>query len=1146
MNKKDMMKYFILFFFIFLIFVILVQVGLVMADPMSVEPVIVRAIEYNPGARIYTFNCTIPPDAEPSYHWSVRAGSVLDTEFTSPLNTFTHTLNQDVMYHVGCGVFNSTGDWLTYDIHIDRRTGPYTDRPNIDILYTNVTNITASCEPNATATNYNLYWYFNHGSTHIQLSEFTNQNLINTNAPSVGVWELACGVWDIDNLQWSQSAVTMEFFTEGAAYVPNIDGCMPWGACPLIINGTSEINATLTVTKFVINNDGGILGVGDFPLFVGGVSVISGVANEFVPATYVVSETSHPNYTATISGDCAPDGTITLLPGDIKACTITNDDIGNSPPEAPVWLEPGLNNTNVDTFDFHINVFPMIDADGDINIATDFEMWDVLLNERVWSSLYTNILTHIHNADGVFENNLSGSDRLLYDREYKLRARFYTDSTTNNVSAWSEWRHFRTKEQLTFDNSPFLWTARPGYTVELVASDISVPVNLAMAPNLYGHLPEAQQPLLYVTQLYGQVGVILKDGTYQEYATGLLNYESFGSIPGSGEAGVVGIYVDPTTGDLFVSMVYDDGTSNLLGKVDHFTTNSSGTGYTNQTTILTGIPSGFSHQVHTITRGPDGKLYLNVGDAHDVFQAQNISVLSGKVLRFNDDGSIPVDNPFPDSYVYAAGFRNPFGSAWRPGTNELFVTNNGPDSDDGVYKVMPGDIFGWCCDTAAGTWHHWQQTVAPVQIAFDPGLENFSDLETHDGNISNGTFYVAISGPTYTQGPTPNAKRIVQFKFNPDGTKESVEDLITYTGQGFGTPIGLAFGDDGLYFTDIFGEQGFVGFGVTNGNIYKVIRGNQTANETNMTEVFSAAMSIAPWYPQGLHVVWECKDFGESSGSFTYDYFFGDGHKQLNYPFGNVYHIYPANGTYEASCIIHDLITGLDANASTTLVLGNGGGTFCGDGIVQSPNDQGIGGPLNDGFEECDGSDGVLPGFTCNENCVLVPDVPPICGDGVVNQPIEECDGTDGVGEHQICSDTCTLIDLTFCGDGIVQSPNDEGTGGPLNDGFEECDGTDGVSPGFICTGACTLEELPPPGETLVNLTIAPWFPQGMNYVFICDATGFIPISYDWFFGDGQKQLNSPHGDVWHTYTLPGDYTVMCIATDGIVTESDTLNIIVI
>ncbi len=84
--------------------------------------------------------------------------------------------------------------------------------------------------------------------------------------------------------------------------------------------------AKLTVTKVVDNGDGGPKQVSDFPLFVDGNPGTSGQQNTFNAGAHTVSETSDPGYTAILSGDCAADGTITLNPGDVKGCTITNDD----------------------------------------------------------------------------------------------------------------------------------------------------------------------------------------------------------------------------------------------------------------------------------------------------------------------------------------------------------------------------------------------------------------------------------------------------------------------------------------------------------------------------------------------------------------------------------------------------------------------------------------------------------------------------------------------------------------------------------------------------------------------------------------------------------------------------------------------------
>jgi len=90
------------------------------------------------------------------------------------------------------------------------------------------------------------------------------------------------------------------------------------------------------------------------------------------------------------------------------------------------------------------------------------------------------------------------------------------------------------------------------------------------------------------------------------------------------------------------------------------------------------------------------------------------------------------------------------------------------------------------------------------------------------------------------------------------------------------------------------------------------------------------------------------------------------------------------------------------------------------------------------------------------------------CGNGQLDQG-EECDGTVGVGSHQSCDSDCTLNNLTYCGDGAKQTPNDEGTGGPANDGNESCDGQSGVPANYTCAQNCVLEYVPYCGDGLIN-----------------------------------------------------------------------------
>lgn len=90
-------------------------------------------------------------------------------------------------------------------------------------------------------------------------------------------------------------------------------------------------DSTITVVKTVINDNGRTKMIADFPLFLNGVPVISGVSTNFpapLGGTYTVTETSDSQYTRTFSGDCDVNGQVTLSSGQNRFCIMTNNDIG--------------------------------------------------------------------------------------------------------------------------------------------------------------------------------------------------------------------------------------------------------------------------------------------------------------------------------------------------------------------------------------------------------------------------------------------------------------------------------------------------------------------------------------------------------------------------------------------------------------------------------------------------------------------------------------------------------------------------------------------------------------------------------------------------------------------------------------------------
>ncbi|OGG23640.1 hypothetical protein A3A79_00330 [Candidatus Gottesmanbacteria bacterium RIFCSPLOWO2_01_FULL_43_11b] len=115
-----------------------------------------------------------------------------------------------------------------------------------------------------------------------------------------------------------------------------------------------DIQPLLTVTKIVTNDNGGNAVISDFPLFVNATQVTSGVQNGFNAGSYVVSETSLTGYTGNVSGNCAGNGSVTLAIGDVKECTITNDDV--APTITLIKLVKNDNGGTADVGDFILSL----------------------------------------------------------------------------------------------------------------------------------------------------------------------------------------------------------------------------------------------------------------------------------------------------------------------------------------------------------------------------------------------------------------------------------------------------------------------------------------------------------------------------------------------------------------------------------------------------------------------------------------------------------------------------------------------------------------------------------------------------------------------------------------------------------------------
>ncbi len=161
-------------------------------------------------------------------------------------------------------------------------------------------------------------------------------------------------------------------------------------------------------------------------------------------------------------------------------------------------------------------------------------------------------------------------------------------------------------------------------------------------------------------------------------------------------------------------------------------------------------------QASRILFGPDGKIYMVIGVPlrHPVGKAesaQDPADHAGKVLRLNEDGTVPDDNPFVNTpghrpEIYAFGIRNSMGLAFHPETGELWETENGPQGGDELNIIKAGLNYGWpvvsygraysgdltgtnsgpqqsqpSLDGIEEPWFMWSPSIAPAGLMFYTG-----------------------------------------------------------------------------------------------------------------------------------------------------------------------------------------------------------------------------------------------------------------------------------------------------------------------------------------------------------------------------------------------------------------------------------------
>lgn len=245
-----------------------------------------------------------------------------------------------------------------------------------------------------------------------------------------------------------------------------------------------------------------------------------------------------------------------------------------------------------------------------------------------------------------------------------------------------------------------------GFVDETIASGLNSPVGLTF-------LPDGR--ILVTEQVTGNI-VLIPEGA--SVGTTIFTVPD---VEGGGEKGLLGIAVDPNWPSRPYLYVYFDHDSGQEIHIRMYTASGDLTNATSAAVtlsdpyeILTDIPDlFFNHNGGTIRFGPDGMLYAGTGDDSQSCNSQDLSSLSGKILRLNvsslpGEGAgpppksqiTPVDNPFPgpdenERLLYSQGLRNPFRFHIDPLTGKLYIGDVGAGNYEELNEAVGGDNFGW-------------------------------------------------------------------------------------------------------------------------------------------------------------------------------------------------------------------------------------------------------------------------------------------------------------------------------------------------------------------------------------------------------------------------------------------------------------------
>ncbi|MBU8914915.1 sorbosone dehydrogenase family protein [Bacillus sp. FJAT-29953] len=249
--------------------------------------------------------------------------------------------------------------------------------------------------------------------------------------------------------------------------------------------------------------------------------------------------------------------------------------------------------------------------------------------------------------------------------------------------------------------------------IEVVAENLSVPWSIDKVNGTF-----------YISERTGSIAKI-ENGKMERQRVVLRK-----PLAEAAEAGLLGFVLDPQFAEnhqAFAYYTYSEEGQGQFNRVVVLTWN--GAEWDEGRILLDRIPSAAYHHGGRMKIGPDGKLYVTTGDATVPESAQNRGSINGKILRMNLDGTIPANDPFPNSYVYSYGHRNPQGLVWIGET--LYASEHGQSAHDEINRIKPGANYGW--PVIQGT----ERKAGMVTPLFQSGNETWapSGMAAYNGKL---------------------------------------------------------------------------------------------------------------------------------------------------------------------------------------------------------------------------------------------------------------------------------------------------------------------------------------------------------------------------------------------------------------------------